>query len=411
MNPSPTRRLILPVATWSTVAALACIANTSPAMDRVREFLAEGAFVVDVRARYEQVEQADAETANAVTLRTRLGYLSRLWKGFNLYFEAENVASPFPNAYNQSQLNEGGSDKAIVTDPTGTNVSQAWVNYTWRKTSARVGRQRLTLDNGRFVGDYAWRQHLQTLDGIVIRDESLEDFTFTYGYIVRVNRVFGPRHVQGVYQSDSHLLHGAWKGMPAGTLSAYAYLLDFEGAAAGNSSATYGLAYDGEAVAFERVTLGWRAEYAMQTDYGRNPIAYDTTYMFLEGRATLAGVTVGAGYEVLGAENGFALRTPIGSLHDFNGWADSFTTIPATGLRDTWFSASGTLPWWQLSLHGAYHSFDGDDGTALGTELDLAVVCPITESFSAGVKYASFSSESFMRPDVRKIWVQCELKF
>jgi len=402
---------MIPVVTWTTVAAFASIAVAGPGVDRVREFLSEGSFLIDVRGRYEHVEDDSPEAANALTLRTRLGYLSRLWNGFSLLFEAENTATPFPNAYNQSQLNDGGSDKAIVTDPTGTNVSQAWVNFTWRKSSAQVGRQRLTLGNGRFVGDYAWRQHLQTVDGIVLTDNSLEKFAFTYGYIARVNRVFGPDHPQGVYQSDSHVLHAAWTGMPLGTLSAYAYLLDFEGVAAGNSSATYGLSYDGQYTAFEELQLGWRAEYARQTDYGSSPLFYEADYMFIEGRATLAGVTVGAGYEMLGADNNFPVRTPLGSLHEFNGWADAFTTVPTTGLRDTWIRASGTLPWWQIGLEGAYHTFKSDTGTAFGSEIDLAASCPITDSVRAGVKYASFSSDTALRPDVRKIWVQCEVSF
>ncbi len=411
MHSSNLRRYARPFVIWSSVITVVCVANASPGMDRVREFISEGAFLIDVRPRYEMVDQTGFETAHAATLRTRLGYLSRVWHGLSALFEAENVASPFPNEYNQSQLNPGGSDKAIVTDPTGTNVSQAWLDYVYRNTSVRVGRQRLNLDNGRFIGDYSWRQHLQTIDGVVLTDNSFKDLTLTYGYITRVNRIYGPDHVQGVYQSDSHVFHGAWRGLPFGTLSAYAYLLDFEGAARGNSNATYGLSFDGETTVFERLKLGYRAEYARQTDYGSSPLFYETDYVMLDGRATFAGVTAGVGYELPNADNNFALRTPLGSLHDFNGWADAFTTTPTQGLRDTWMYLSGTLPWWDIGLSGAYHRFDSYNNTRLGTEIDLAASYNITPSLGAAVKYASFKRDVTTMDDIRKIWVQVELKY
>ena len=65
---------MIPVVTWTTVAAFASIAVAGPGVDRVREFLSEGSFLIDVRGRYEHVEDDSPEAANALTLRTRLGY-------------------------------------------------------------------------------------------------------------------------------------------------------------------------------------------------------------------------------------------------------------------------------------------------------------------------------------------------
>lgn len=394
---------------WLLAAGIG-VSTQTRAMDRIREFLSEGSFAINVRPRYEQVESTNDETANALTVRTRVGYLTRMWRGVTAFFEAENVASPFPNGYNQSQLNPNGSAKAIVTDPTGTNISQAWLGYTRGKTSVKVGRQRLTLDNGRFIGDYDWRQHLQTFDSVVIEDNSFNDLSLTYAYIARVNRVFGPRHPQGVYDSNSHILHASYRGFSAGTLSGYAYLLDFKGSVIGNSCATYGLNFDG-ARKFDRIKVGYRAEYAIQSDYGNSPLFYSTIYLAAEVMAGLDSIYAGVGYEKQNSDNNFAFRTPLASLHAFNGWADVFVLTPAQGLSDTYWKAGGRLPWRNIDLEGSYHSFDSYSGLHLGKELDLQASYQINESLGALVKYASFSSASNTLPDVKKIWLQLELKY
>ena len=47
----------------------------------------------------------------------------------------------------------------MVADPDGTEINQALLRYDHTKGNAVVGRQRINLDNQRFIGSVAWRQN------------------------------------------------------------------------------------------------------------------------------------------------------------------------------------------------------------------------------------------------------------
>ena len=51
-----------------------------------------GDVIVDARLRYESVSQDGLEDADALTLRTRLGYETPAWRGFRFLGEIEGVA-------------------------------------------------------------------------------------------------------------------------------------------------------------------------------------------------------------------------------------------------------------------------------------------------------------------------------
>jgi hypothetical protein len=410
MNPTKNR----PFLTLASAALFATgtlgIASQTGAVDRIREFISEGKLSLVLRPRYEMVESTGDERANALTLGTRVGYTTREWLGVSAMFEVENVASPFPNAYNQSQLNPGGAAKAIVTDPTGTEVNQAWLRFDHGRFSVTAGRQRLNFDNGRFIGDVGWRQNMQTFDAALIEHRTTDDLSLAYAYIWRVNRVYGADHAQGVYDSRSHAIHASYSGFDAGTLTAYAYLLEFDGAALANSSATYGVSFDGRR-SLGRWDLGYRAEYALQTDFGESPLVYSTNYLNAEVNAGYDRYAAGVGYEVLGTDNNFPFRTPLASLHNFNGWADVFLLTPAQGLRDFYVKGSARLPWWDIGLMARYHKFSTDTGLDLGGELDLQATYQINESLGATLKYADFRPYASMMSDVNKLWLQLELTY
>lgn len=386
------------------------LAEQSGAVDRIREFITEGKMSLNLRPRYEMADTGNADTAHALTLGTRFGYTTRELSGLTAMFEIENTASPFPNAYNQSQLNPGGAGRAIVTDPTGTDVNQAWLRYQRGPITVKAGRQQLNFDNGRFIGDVGWRQNMQTFDAVHVENRMWNKLDLSYTYIWRVNRVYGSRHAQGVYDSDSHALHGAYRGLPFGTLTGYTYLFNFKGAAIGNSCATYGMSLDGSRPVGP-LTVGYHAEYALQTDYGNSPLSYSVNYLAGEVNVGIPRVAGGIGYELQGSDNNFAFRAPLGSLHNFNGWADQFLLTPSQGLRDTYAKVSARLPWWEIGLVGYYHKFSTDGGTSLGSELDLQATYQISESLGATVKYANFSSDAAMVTDARKFWLQLDLKY
>jgi len=372
--------------------------------------LTGGQVSLNLRLRYENVEQTGVQDAEALTFRTRLGYTTTPWQGWQAMVEAQNTFAADGDSYNQSGLNPAGASHAVVADPEATDISQVWLSFIRDHTTAKLGRQRLVLDNARFIGDVGWRQNMQTFDAFTVSDKSLEKTTLTYAYLQQVNRVFGPDHPQGKWASDSHLFNASYAGFAAGTLTGYAYLLDFSNAAA-NSCATYGASFAGTTKLPAGVSFTYRAELATQSDYGASKLNYHAQYTLLEAGLALKPVGATLGYEVLGSDHNVGFKTPLATLHAFNGWADLFLATPAAGLRDTYVKVTGNLPA-GCSFLGFYHQFDTDvGGVDLGHETDLQLSRKFGQRVTALVKYADFRRASPAYPNVQKIWAQVEFVY
>jgi hypothetical protein len=372
--------------------------------------LAQGKFSVNARLRYEDVRQSGLSDANALTLRTRLGYAPAAYRGWKIYAEGENIAAADGDAYSQAGLNPGGAGRAVVADPEVTELNQLTVAYTKDQTTVTAGRQRLVLDNARFVGDVGWRQDMQTFDAVVVQDKSFAKTTLTYAYLDRVLRVFSRRHPQGQWDAKSHLLNASYAGWSAGTVTGYGYLLDFKNSAA-NSTATYGASLAGSRPAAAGLTFSYRAEAAIQSDYSSSPLTYATGYVALEAGLGNKTASLAFGHEALGSDNGIGFKTPLATLHAFNGWADLFLATPAAGLRDTYAKATVVLPQ-AVTLVAFYHEFRADTGGAdFGRETDLQLTRKFGARFTGVAKYADFRTDSPAFPDVRKLWLQVDFVF
>ena len=211
-----------------------------------------------------------------------------------------------------------------------------------------------------------------------------------------------------MWKSDSHLLHAGYSGLPVGTLVGYVYLLDFDNAAA-NSTATYGGSLAGS-VPLDENKITYRAEIATQSDYGNGPVGFSTEYYVLEAGFETEPVAFGLGYEVLGTDSGQSFRTPLATLHAFNGWADRFLSTPADGLRDFYGKVTVPLPY-EIKATAVYHMFDTDRGGDLGKELDLSASMKFTDNLSGLIKFAKFNSDSISQPNVTKFWVQAVFNY
>jgi len=396
--------LLLSLVTLTAASAVAADVNS------FADAFAQGKASLHARLRFERAEQTALRDSDGLTLRTRLGYTTAAWRGWKFSAEAENITAADADAYNQAGLNPGGAGRAVIADPEGTEINQAWAAYTSGKTTATLGRQRLVLDNHRFVGDVGWRQNQQTFDAFSVQDKTLEQTTFTYAYVWQVNRVFGDKHAQGDFESASHFAHASYAGFKAGTLAAYAYRLDFDNSAA-NSCTTFGASFAGATPLTEAVKLAYRAEFATQSDYGSSTLNYTTDYVALELGLTGKPGALTFGYENLGSDNGVSFRTPLATLHAFNGWADLFLTTPANGLRNTYVKAVANLPE-GFGFTGFYHWFKADRlGADYGTELDLMLSRKFGKAVTAAVKYARFDRELLTLPDVTKFWLQLEFAY
>ena len=370
----------------------------------------QGKISLNVRARYEGVRQSALQDAVALTLRTRLGFSTAPLHGWQAMLEVENIVAANGDGYSQAGLNAGGTGRAVVADPETTEINQALIAHTIDRTTFTVGRQRLVLDNARFIGDVGWRQNMQTFDAVVVEDKTLEKTMLTYAYLDRINRVFSSRHAQGRWDSHSHLFNASYTGFAAGTLTGYAYLLDFPNAAA-NSCATYGFSFTGTRQASDNLKVTYRAEFAQQKDYGSSPLHYRTHYADIEAGLAAKYGSVTLGHELLGSDNGVGFKTPLATLHAFNGWADLSLGTPTTGLRDTWVKVTGNLPG-KISLLAVVHDYKGDTPARdLGSELDLQIAHKFGKSTTGLIKYADFRRDSSTFPNVRKLWTQVEFTY
>jgi hypothetical protein len=387
------------------MAATAALAAVEPAS--LSEAFAQGKISLNLRLRYESVQQTGLLDGEALTLRTRLSFTTAPWQGWTAMLEAENIAAADGDSYSQAGINPGGAGHAVIADPVMTEINQVWLGYKSASDAATLGRQRLVLDNARFVGDVGWRQNMQTFDAFVVQDKSFDKTTLTYGYLQQINRVFGADHPQGKWASDSHLFNASYAGLPAGTLTGYAYLLDFSNSPA-NSCATYGVSFAGTTRLTADLSFAYRAEAATQSDYGASTLNYSTHYTLLEAGLALKSASLTLGDELLGSDHNVGFKTPLATLHAFNGWADLFLTTPAAGLRDTYAKATASLPG-ACSLLAFYHQFDTDvGGVDLGHELDLQLSRNFGKAVIALVKFADFRRHSLTLPNVQKIWAQVE---
>jgi hypothetical protein len=408
------RLLPLPLA----LAGSAASAQTAPAAPAsFLDALTQGKVSAYSRLRYEHVENSFiAEQADALTVSARLGYTTAAYQGFQAMIEGEGV-TPLQNDYYDGTGSNGGA-YPTVADPENYEVNQAWLAYTYADTTAKVGRQRIVLDNARFIGDVGFRQNMQTYDAVLLQDKTFQDLTLTYGYLNRINRIFDDSFPQYDWASDSHIVNAAYKGLPIGTLTGYAYLLDFDHDSASaiphfNSSATYGLSLAGSRPLNDTFTASYRLEYATQTDHGDSP-DYRADYYFAELGASTSRYSLSVAYEVLGSDDGLnAFKTPLATLHAHNGWADLFTNTPAAGLTDFFLKGTAKLPQ-DLTFTAFYHSFGTTEGEEhLGDEIDAQLAYKLTSQVTFTAKYAKFWSATspFLLPDVEKVWLQAEYSY
>jgi hypothetical protein len=403
MRPNQIFSIPSPARLGAALALLPCLGAAEAS-----DLLAKGKVSLNARLRYEGVEQTALRDADALTLRTRLGFTTAAWAGWKAMVEAESIVAVDGDRYSQAGLNPAATGRAVVADPEMTELNQVWVSYTQGKTALTLGRQRLVLDNARFVGDVGWRQNMQTFDAAVVQDKSLDQTTLTYAYLDRINRVFSRRHAQGRWDSKSHLFNAARAGLPGGgTLTGYGYRLDFENSAV-NSCATWGASYAGATPLSAAVKLAYRAEWATQADYGASRLNYRASYYAAEAGFVAKPGSVTGGYEVLGSDHNVGFKTPLATLHAYNGWADLFLTTPAAGLRDSYLKATAALPE-EFALTAFYHWYVNDAaGARLGREWNVQLTRKFGQAVTGLAKIADFRRDSPTLPDVRKIWLQVE---
>jgi len=414
MSPKQPKGLLsLSIAAALSLSGLAL--STTVNADAFTDALTGGKVKMDVRLRYEDVQDdSSAKDADLTTVRTRLGYQTGSVSGFDAYVEMENTTAIGDIDAKTAGTNGWGAGNAnysVIADPEGTELNRYWLGYNGlADTVIRLGRQRIKLDNDRFIGNVGWRQNEQTYDSLTLVNKSLKDTTIFYAYLSEVNGIKGQND-----DMESHLINIGYTGLGFGKLTGYGYFLDYDKSASSyamKSSKTLGLRFNGGTDVGNGVKLLYTAEYAQQDDYkdGANYINYD--YGLAKLGVSVAGITAVAGYEQLEGDSSGAFQTPLATLHGQNGWADMFLTTPANGLEDRSIALSTKVA--GIKLKAVYHDFQAETGSVdYGDELDLVAVKKFGKNYTVLAKYATFDADSQWtgKADKDKFWLQAGFKF
>ena len=373
--------------------------------------------LIDARLRMEQVDQDPlAKDANAITLRLRLGFETGKAWNTALLVEGEGIV-PLRSDYRIDPTIPTKTNYPVVADAEAYEFNRLQLtNTSLPGTTITLGRQRINLDDQRFVGGAAWRQNEQTFDALRIVNKSIANLTLDASYVNQVNRVFGKDSPQGQYEGDSVLLNAGYQ-TKAGKITAFGYLLGFDNivgipAAVRDSTSTYGLRFAGDRPV-GKIKLAYSASYAKQTDYADNPLNFDLDYKAGEVSATFRQYSLGVGGEFFEGNGVKGFTTPLGTLHKFNGWADKFLTTPPNGLEDKYVNLGaafkGVGPLDTLGFVLSYHDYEaGHISADYGTEWNVSAAAKI-KRVNLMLKYADYSQGVLATArDTSKLWAQME---
>jgi len=378
---------------------------------------------VNFRYRYEYVSDENFDKdANASNLKLRLNYATGKWRGWSAFGEFDYIAELFLNDFN-SAAGTSPPDRnvyPVVADPKGADLNQFYLDYEGiADTRLRFGRQRILLDNERFVGPVGWRLNEQTFDAVSATYKGLANTEIFYSFIGQANRILGERTPAGTQRMKSHILNVPIKIADNWKITPYYYYIknDDSPVFAVFSTATLGARAKGE-IAMGESTLKLVGEFATQSDIGDNPVSYDAQYFNLSAEWVMKNsLSFGVGLESLGGDEnqaGKAFRTPLATLHAFQGWADLFlgtaVSLPGAGVEDFTLSAKYKIRKWKLQA--IYHDFSAAAGsTAWGSEIDVAASRSLGDRYSLLLKSAFFSADNAAYRDVTKLWVQVIANF
>ena len=416
----PTRRSLTATAISAVVLASIAVENAAADIDESIENALKfgqsderyGRATVDLNYRYEyaDTENTPQKPANANTFRLRLGYLTPEFEGLQGFVEYETLYAA-QNDYNG--ITSGNPGYQVIADPADQHeLNQLWLSYKGiPDTLIKGGRQRIKLDDDRFIGNVGWRQMEQTFDAVMVTNTSVQDLTIKAGYIGRVRNILSLTD-----NMETPFVNVNYNFGNLGNITSYGYWLHYIDDAAnfGKSSQTYGVRVLGSPPLNDKLTLHYTAEYSYQADYQNNPAGYAVDRYNVMAGLTAFGITAKGAMEQLDGNGTSAFQTPLGTNHAFQGWADRFLVTPADGIRDVNFTLASVVA--DANLMFVYHNFSDDTGsTDYGDEYDFLVTRNFGKHYSLLAKYAYYDGDDnapgALKNDTQKIWLQGNISF
>ncbi len=382
------------------------------------------------RARLADLEDG-TESGRASSILLRLRLASRWNRDWSSLVEVDHVATAWRSDHsNGVRFN----DKPLVPDVPGTELNQLALRYRFRPGELTLGRQRVEWDDQRFVGSDSFWQQDQTFDALRLDYRLWMSSRLEYVYIGRAHRIYdggrdryppedngynaSPEPAYGGY-AFPHYSYADHHGQNSHLARLEVNEWDY------SRLVLYGLSIDNrDFPTASSHTLGARYEL----NYRVHPLRYR---LLLESAAQenrtaeghpqphyyLAELGIGHGdlewlarYEVLGADQGTALATPLGSSYLFQGFVGAFALTPDTGLEDTSVRLNWRRSPWELSLR--YHRFQAQHGgTDFGRELDLELQYKPAGDHTISVRFGDFRADSPYRPDRRRLYADYRYRF
>ncbi len=371
--------------------------------------------LIDARLRYEQVEQDGLPLdAEAVTLRVRAG-VQASHGPLTAIVEAQGNLAIVDDRFDGLS---GSAARPLIADPENVAIHRAQLALKLPVVTLTAGRQRITLDDERFVGAVGFRQNGQSFDAVRAEATPVKGVKADLSYAWSVRTIWGIDGTgarQRAVGGDNVFANLSWVS-PIGTLTGFGYWVDQDEAAVQGfrlSSRTFGVGLAGMRT-LGKAKLAYQLSHARQSDMGRNPTDYAAAYWLADVSVDLNGPKLGIGYEVLGADTGVALtsfQTPLGTNFKFQGWADKYLATPPDGVRDLYLSAGwgwkAIGPAKGVTLQAAWHRFESDRLTRhYGDELNLLASARLGKT-TASVRYADYRADGFAT-DTRKFWLQLD---
>lgn len=371
--------------------------------------------LIDARLRYEQVDQDGlAARADAATARVRAGAEASSGPWVALV-EGQGTLAIVDDYFDGLHP---PATRPLVADPENVALYRAQIQYRSKPLTLTAGRQRIALDDERFVGTVNFRQNGQTFDAVRAEVTAIPRLKLDASYAWSHRTLWGVDGTGGRQQavSGDFMFGNAGYASPLGLVSAFAYLVDEDEAAVFGfrmSSQTYGARLAG-AKQVGKAKLAYQLSHARQSDYHRNPNGYSADYYLADASLEAKGFKLGGGYEVLGADNGAALtsfQTPLATGFKFQGWADKFLTTPPDGVHNLYGSLGYGIkklgPLASVTLQAAYHRFESDRIVRhYGNEIDLLASAKFRKT-TISVRYADYQADKFAT-DTTKFWLQVD---
>lgn len=381
---------------------------------------------VQLRPRYETVQQNGKSEAKAGTVRALVGYTTPQAGGLGGTLELIGVGALNTGDYNVPvQPLPAGSNPAHATipDPEAFNANQAYLSYDGiAGTRILAGRQLIELDDQRFVGNVDFRQNMQTYDGVSVVNRSLPDVEVMGTYLFGLKDVLNDE-----VHMKTFLAEASWTRYAAAHVDAFGYWYGnqqnaYGSTAVGNAaiipgaalcgagpnsadslvdpracnSATYGARVHGNLALSGIWGANYEAEYAHQSAWDGGYGAQGSDFDHLGATLHRADAYLSADSMRMGSNrNGtYGFQTPMATKHNFMGWAEMFLTTPKEGLRGE-YATLGDKRLWGFDMSVRYYLFSTDvGGTPLGHEWDWSIGHALTRNTRFVLQVAKFSVDA-----------------